>query len=284
MFKEYLQLIRLPGIFTAFSNVLIGYFFAISLNPQFDELPLLLITSGLFFSAGMIFNDYFDFKADQKNRPHRPLPSGKISKRTALYSGIIFLIIGNIVSFHIGTQTLLISLCMTGLILLYNYKTKFYPFIGIFNLSIIRFLNVILGFSIISLSLEIIYYGIPIAIFIGGISFLAKYEMRASIVLHRRFNMILNVITITFVGILIINDFQIEFMIFFCIFSFFSLYSFFQKDFSMSNIQKLVNIQILSIIFLDATLIVLLSSFYYGILISLFFIPAYFIGKKIYLT
>jgi hypothetical protein len=132
--------------------------------------------------------------------------------------------------------------------------------------------------------LEIIYYGIPIAIFIGGISFLAKYEMKKSIVLHRRFNVILNFITITYVGILIINNFQIEFIIFLGIFSFFSLYSFFQKDFSISNIQKLVTIQILSIIFLDATLIVLLSSFYYGILISLFFIPAYFIGKKLYLT
>ena len=78
MFKEYLQLVRLPGIFTAFSNVLIGYFFSFSFNSEVIFLPYLLATSGMLFCSGMIFNDYFDYNLDKKERSFRPLPSGKI--------------------------------------------------------------------------------------------------------------------------------------------------------------------------------------------------------------
>ena len=83
MFKEYLQLVRLPGIFTAFSNVLIGYFFSFSFNSEVIFLPYLLATSGMLFCSGMIFNDYFDYNLDKKERSFRPLPSGKISKQNA---------------------------------------------------------------------------------------------------------------------------------------------------------------------------------------------------------
>ena len=38
MFKEYFQLVRIPGIFTAFSNVLIGYFFSLSHSPESNSL------------------------------------------------------------------------------------------------------------------------------------------------------------------------------------------------------------------------------------------------------
>ena len=99
MYKEYFELVRFPGIFTVFSNVLIGYFFSISQNPDFIPFPFLLVTSGLLLSAGMIFNDFFDLNIDKKERPNRPLSSGKISKQKALFLGIFLLIIANIFAF-----------------------------------------------------------------------------------------------------------------------------------------------------------------------------------------
>ena len=77
MFKDYLQLVRIPGIFTVLSNVLIGYFFSFS-ETQVLSFPFLLITSGMLFCSGMIFNDYFDLQIDKKERSDRPLPSKKI--------------------------------------------------------------------------------------------------------------------------------------------------------------------------------------------------------------
>ncbi|MDC0927983.1 UbiA family prenyltransferase, partial [Nitrosopumilus sp.] len=116
MFKEYLQLVRLPGIFTAFSNVLVGYFFSLSFNSEVIFLPYLLATSGLLFCSGMIFNDYFDYDRDKKERSFRPLPSGKISKQNALLIGFIFLILANIFALLIGFNSLIISLVLSCII------------------------------------------------------------------------------------------------------------------------------------------------------------------------
>jgi len=284
MFKEYFQLVRIPGIFTAFSNVLIGYFFSLSSTPDFTSLPFLLVTSGMLFSAGMIFNDFFDLNIDKKERPNRPLPSGKISKQKALFLGIIFLIIGNIFAFIVGYDSLFLSLVMTGIIISYNYRLKFSSFLGIFSLSVIRFLNVLLGFSIISFSYEIIQFAIPIAIFVGGISILAKNEIGLSKLISQKLNKLLNFATIIYVCILIIKNFQIEQLIFLSLFSLLSLNPFNNKKNSETKIQRQVTFQLLSIILLDATIITLFSSFYHGILVSLLVIPAYLITKKLYLT
>ena len=144
MFKDFFQLVRFPGIFTAFSNVLIGYFF--SFNLEIIYLPFLLAISGLLFCSGMIFNDYFDYSIDKKERSFRPLPSGKFSKSTVLLIAIVFLILANIFAFFIGFDTLLISLILSSLIFFYNFKLKSFSFLGILSLSIIRMLNVLLGF------------------------------------------------------------------------------------------------------------------------------------------
>ncbi len=278
MFKNYLQLVRIPGIFTAFSNVLIGYFFSIS-TTEIISFPFLLLTSGMLFCSGMIFNDYFDLKTDKKERPHRPLPSGKIPKKNALFLAIVFLILANFFAYVVGYESLIISLIMTALIISYNYKLKFISFLGIFNLSLIRFLNVLLGFSIIAISFEIIQYAIPIGILVAGISLLARNEVSLITTISKKLNQIFILITILYVSILIINDFQIESLIFLGSFLGISIYAFFEK-----RIQNQITFQLLSIILLDAVLISIFASFYISILVSLLIIPAYFITKKLYLT
>ena len=85
MLKTVLQLVRFPGIFTAFSNVLVGFFLASEGNLELTELPFLLTTTGLLFSGGMMMNDYVDHKTDLIERPKRPLPSKKISREKTLF-------------------------------------------------------------------------------------------------------------------------------------------------------------------------------------------------------
>ncbi|MGY5151459.1 MAG: UbiA family prenyltransferase [Candidatus Nitrosopumilus sp. bin_6a] len=278
MFKDYLQLVRIPGIFTAFSNVLIGHFSPLSIT-EVISFPFLLLTSGMLFCSGMIFNDYFDLKIDKKERPNRPLPSGKIPKQNALFLGIIFVILANFFAFVVGYYSLVISLIMTAVIISYNYKLKFISFLGIINLSLIRFLNVLLGFSIISISFEIIQYAIPIGILVGGISILARNEVDSTTHISKKLNKIFILITIGYVFLLIINNFQITSLIFLGLFSAISLYVSYEK-----RVQKQITFQLLSIILLDATIISTFTSFHTPILISLLIIPAYFITKKLYLT
>ena len=279
MFKEYLQLVRLPGIFTAFSNVLIGYFFSFSFDSEIIFLPFLLTTSGLLFCSGMIFNDYFDYNVDKKQRSFRPLPSGKISKQNALLLGSIFIISANIFAFLVGFDTLIVSLILSFSILFYNLKLKSISFFGIFNLSIIRMLNVLLGFSIIGISFEFFQYLLPIGIFVFGISVLAKYEIKSNLIIYRKLNKITIAITIAYVSILVINNFQFESLLLLGLFSFLSVYSLFFK-----KIQHQITFQLLLIILLDSILISFFISVYFSFFVSLLIIPAYIISKKLYLT
>ena len=279
MFKEYLQLVRLPGIFTAFSNVLIGYFFSFSFNSEIIFLPYLLATSGMLFCSGMIFNDYFDYNLDKKERSFRPLPSGKISKQNALLIGFIFLILANISASFLGFDSLIISLILSCIILFYNLKLKSISFLGIFNLSVIRMLNILLGFSIIDISFEFIQYLFPLGIFIVGISIPAKNETKSNVVIYKKLNKIIIAITITSVSILVINNFQFESLLFLGLFSFLSVYSLFFK-----KIQNQITFQLLLIILLDSILISFFVPLQFSILVSLLILPAYIISKKLYLT
>ena len=279
MFKEYLQLVRLPGIFTAFSNVLIGYFFSFSFNSEVIFLPYLLATSGMLFCSGMIFNDYFDYNRDKKERSFRPLPSGKISKQNALLIGFIFLILANISAFFLGFDSLIISLILSCMILFYNLKLKSISFLGILNLSVIRMLNILLGFSIIGISFEFIQYLFPLGIFIVGISILAKNEIKSNLVIYKKLNKIITIITITSVSILVIINFQFESLLFLGLFSFLSVYSLFFK-----KIQNQITFQLLLIILLDSILISFFVPLQFSILVSLLILPAYVISKKLYLT
>jgi heme O synthase-like polyprenyltransferase len=279
MFKEYLQLVRLPGIFTAFSNVLIGYFFSFSFNSEVIFLPYLLATSGMLFCSGMIFNDYFDYNLDKKERSFRPLPSGKISKQNALLIGFIFLILANISAFFLGFDSLIISLILSCMILFYNLKLKSISFLGILNLSVIRMLNILLGFSIIGISFEFIQYLFPLGIFIVGISILAKNEIKSNLVIYKKLNKIITIITIISVSILVITNFQFESLLFLGLFSFLSVYSLFFK-----KIQNQITFQLLLIILLDSILISFFVPLQFSILVSLLILPAYVISKKLYLT
>ena len=277
MFKDFFQLIRFPGIFTAFSNVLIGYFF--SFNLEIIYLPFLLAISGLLFCSCMIFNDYFDYSIDKKERSFRPLPSGKLSKSTALLIAIVFLILANIFAFFIGSDTLLVSLILSSLVFFYNFKLKSFSFLGFLSLSIIRMLNVLLGFSISSISIEFLQYMIPIGIFVFGISILAKNEMKSNLLIYNKLNQIFVLLTISFVSVLVINNFELDSVIFLILFSFFSVCSLFLK-----KIQNKITFQLLLIILLDSVLISFFVPPAFTILVLLMIIPSYIISKKLYIT
>ena len=280
MLRNIFQLVRFPGIFTAFSNILIGFFLASNGNFEFNTLPFLLTTTGLLFAGTMIMNDYADHKIDSVERPKRPLVSGKISRKVALYLIIICFSIANLSALMIGETSIIISLLMTGLITSYNFKLKNISVVGIFIISIIRFLNIILGFSIVELSLDVLPYAIPLGIYVAGISILAKNELNTN-----SRDGILNKIflagTVTSIIYLIIQNFSETSIIFLGVFL---ILIFFSLKFNRTNISKIVTIQILGIILLDAVIVSLNNEFVYGIILSSFIIPAYIITKKLYIT
>lgn len=147
---EWFRLVRLPTVFTAFSNILCGYF--VTKRPQVSgilyqsELGLLLLSSAGLYLGGMVLNDVFDAKLDAIERPERPIPSGRISLKAAASLGILLMLTGIISAAFVGMTALLIATMITVFVLAYDSWLKKTP-AGPLGMTACRFLNLLLGTS-----------------------------------------------------------------------------------------------------------------------------------------
>ena len=146
----WLQLMRIPTVFTALSNILCGYLITHKLTtaelPQQTGLWFLLISSAGLYLGGMVLNDVFDAALDAIERPERPLPSGRISRRAAAVFGSLLLIIGVGCAAAVGMGSLLIAGLIVAAVLLYNGLLKS-TIVAPLGMGTCRFLNLMLGAS-----------------------------------------------------------------------------------------------------------------------------------------
>ena len=92
--KPYLQLVRLPNVFTAAADSLAGWLLVGGgLAEPGRWLPLSAASMAI-YAAGIALNDVFDYEIDLDERPGRPLPSGRVSRRFAAWLGGILLALG----------------------------------------------------------------------------------------------------------------------------------------------------------------------------------------------
>ena len=66
---------------------------------NFEKLVPVIITVICFTGAANSFNDFIDFKIDQINRPNRPIPSGRVKRKSALFITIVLFLIGSFFCF-----------------------------------------------------------------------------------------------------------------------------------------------------------------------------------------
>src|SRR5690606_38580095 len=81
----YLQLLRLPNVFTAVADVAMGFLVTHAILDQESApvLALLVLASSGLYLGGMVLNDLCDVEIDRAERPFRPLPSGRVSMAAA---------------------------------------------------------------------------------------------------------------------------------------------------------------------------------------------------------
>jgi 4-hydroxybenzoate polyprenyltransferase len=83
----WLQLMRLANVFTAVADVAMGYLVTHrNLEPP-AHFALLVVVSCLLYLSGMVLNDVFDADVDAREQPTRPIPSGRITQRSAAAVG-----------------------------------------------------------------------------------------------------------------------------------------------------------------------------------------------------
>ena len=291
--KEYLRLIRLPNVFTTPSNILAGYFAAVTTAPaEADGVQLiaLMVSSGLLYIAGIVLNDYFDIEIDKKERPSRPLPSRKISKGYALTIAIVALLIANIIALVVGPISLAISLALTLLIIAYDYQLK-YTVIGPFAMGGTRFLNVIFGASPVLLYIDNHSVAIVAAaasslfFYVSSITILSKKEVgnerpNSTLVILIVFGVILAIVPL---GVLL----QLEwtFLLNLSIFAAVIIVTFRQyiaKE--VLSVQKAVRNMVISIIILDSVFVTGTAGLPNGLATLLLIAPVVVLAKKLYVT
>ena len=142
----YLQLVRLPAVFTAMADVFLGFLLTHkSFEPALD-FGLLLLASSCLYLAGMVFNDVFDRKTDAQERPGRPIPSGRVSVTQAVGLGVLLFVAGIGAANVVGKNALHIVLGLTACVLAYDGFLK-RTWFGPAAMGGCRFLNVMLGAS-----------------------------------------------------------------------------------------------------------------------------------------
>ena len=82
--QPYLQLVRLPNVFTAMADILLGFLFTHERLEPWPQFALLLAASSLLYLAGMVLNDFFDHRA---GRPRAALSADPLGPSLADRSG-----------------------------------------------------------------------------------------------------------------------------------------------------------------------------------------------------
>src|SRR4030042_4327094 len=71
------------------------------------------------WSAGLYLSDFLDRKLDAIQKPHRPIPSGRIKPKEALVIGALFAVTGFILSFLLSTNDVILVFVVAGLVFTY---------------------------------------------------------------------------------------------------------------------------------------------------------------------
>ena len=294
--KDYLALVRLPNLFTLPSNILVGMATVSSLAftlTSFSQFLLLVTISVLLYCVGIVLNDLYDFDIDKKERPSRPLPSGKISRRSAIVLVAIFSTLALILSLQVSFSTLVISSILFSVIFGYDKYLK-NTYAGPFTIASARVMNILLGTSVSLRSVDsysqivtLTFILIITFVYVSLIGFISRYEVHGfsdntKLLLPPAIvaTVISSIILFTLMGF-----FKLESLIILSLFSFIMIISFsriYRRD--SGRTQQIVRNMILSIIVLDSTFLTGIIGIELGLVVLTLMAPLLVLANKMYMT
>ncbi|MFF0162024.1 SCO3242 family prenyltransferase [Streptomyces sp. NPDC005263] len=136
------ELLRLPALFTVPGDAFAG---AAAAGVRADSRTLLAICSSLcLYEAGMALNDWADRAEDAAERPHRPLPSGRIRPAAALTAACALTGAGLSLAACAGRPALAVAVPLAATVWAYDLALKHTP-AGPFAMATARGLDLLLG-------------------------------------------------------------------------------------------------------------------------------------------
>jgi hypothetical protein len=117
--RDWLQLARISNTPTVVSNTVAGAAL-VAASPDAGTVAVVAIAMALFYTAGMVLNDVMDLEIDQRERPERPLPSGRIAAGAALFAAVALFVAAEALLAVEGWEPAIVGLALIALIVLYD--------------------------------------------------------------------------------------------------------------------------------------------------------------------
>ena len=139
------KIIRPINAIIAFVSVIVAAFFCSPEEIAWFSVLLASFAAAFTLSAGNIINDIYDLGIDKVNRPERPLPSGKISKNSALILYFLLIAASLILSWFINLYAFMIVIIANILLVIYSKFLKRVLFVGNILVALLTGLVFIFG-------------------------------------------------------------------------------------------------------------------------------------------
>jgi len=155
------------------------------------------------YMGGLVLNDWADRHEDAKERPDRPIPSGRIKASSALVSAVLLLLAGIAVSCTVSPQCIVVALALAALVVFYDLAAKRIPLIGSIVMGSCRGLSVLLGWSASGCSMPSGFVWMAAAVitaYIVAVSLIAVGETKGGPVGPRRWAVPLVVVASVYVS------------------------------------------------------------------------------------
>ncbi|MFF2777430.1 SCO3242 family prenyltransferase [Streptomyces sp. NPDC058052] len=141
--RALVELVRAPAALTVLGDTLAGAA-ASGRPPAPGRTVRLAAASTCLYWAGMALNDYADRHEDAEERPHRPVPSGRISPRAALGTAAALTGAGLTAAASAGRDTLAVAVPLAATVWAYDLALKHTPY-GPATMAAARGLDVLMG-------------------------------------------------------------------------------------------------------------------------------------------
>ncbi|MCC6176494.1 MAG: UbiA-like protein EboC [Chloroflexi bacterium] len=290
--RAYLELVRLPNLFTAAGDIVAGYLIVTrGVEVSWRDLIVLVLASVCLYAGGVVLNDYYDRDVDKVERPERPIPSGRIDARSALALGARLLGLGCIFAVGVSVTSLIVAALLAACITLYDARGKRIEYVGSVNMGACRFLNVMLGASggAATLRPEVwLWSALPVALiiflYITAVTLLSTGEVWggnrgiASLVFGADLAVVGGVIWLALAGRFAAPWAVAPFLALFAAATLRVIGNVVQAP-SAPNIRRAIKVCILSLLLLDAACSAGGGGFEYGIVVALLIVPALYAAR-----
>lgn len=180
--RAYLQLLRVPSIFTAVSNFWAGAFVSSDGDPQVSTLLAGAVSAASLYGGGVALNDYADREEDERLRPERPIPSGMVSPKTALLLSTSLLTGGTLVALTISPTVASVFAAVALFAILYDTLLKNWLITALVSMSLCRALNWTAGLLTTSaFNYEMLVYPAVIFVYTAAITTVARSKLKKRI-------------------------------------------------------------------------------------------------------